>query len=92
MSQAPSVISHDPMPITAPRNRRHDDVQVRDDTQSLMPGGLQMGDRKGKGKEVARRVSAEERGTSVEVATPPGNGISSGSVGPGSARTRVSMS
>ena len=100
MSFAPSQVSHNPMPTA------HDDtiigigrdfdpaaVNVQeqyDDTLSHMPGGLApaLEDRKGKGKEGARRVWDEDRGVWVEGITPH----SVGPDGPGSARTRISLS
>jgi hypothetical protein len=100
MSFAPST--HDPMPPandhdhsrhhTNGTERRGDfdpnDQERYDDSLSHMPGGLNAGeDRKGKGKEGARRVWDEERGVWVEGITPK----SVRPDGPGSARTRVSI-
>jgi hypothetical protein len=65
-------------------------------TKPLMPGGRAMEDRKGKGKEGARRVWDEDRGLWVEGVTAHGTGNEAApgnaADGPGSARTRVSMS
>jgi len=96
MSFAPST--HDPMPSGTEHSRRptHEtggdfdpnDQEKYDDILSHMPGGLALGeDRKGKGKEGARRVWDEERGVWVDGITPK----SIGPDGPGSARTRVSI-
>lgn len=109
MSQAPSVISHDPMPGAGARHGHgHGDAQGQlgdteaegqggyEGTKPLMPGGRAMEDRKGKGKEGARRVWDEDRGVWVEgvAAHGTGNGAASGNAadGPGSARTKVSLS
>jgi hypothetical protein len=92
----PSANDHDHsrQPITENQmtERRGDfdpnDQERYDDSLSHMPGGLALGeDRKGKGKEGARRVWDEERGVWVEGITPK----SIGPDGPGSARTRVSI-
>lgn len=101
MSFAPSQNSHDPMPTTSQQQsvyqnggeRDFDPAAVNgeeryDDALSHMPGGLAPEDRKGKGKEGARRVWDEDRGVWVEGATPH----SIGPDGPGSARTRISLS
>jgi hypothetical protein len=101
MSFAPSQVSHDPMPtnfnppIEDGRERDFDPAAVNgeemyDDTLSHMPGGLGLAteDRKGKGKEGARRVWDEDRGVWVEMVTPH----SIGPDGPGSARTKISLS
>jgi hypothetical protein len=101
MSFAPSHVSHDPMPTNSHpqvengRERDFDPSAVNgekkyDDTLSHMPGGLGLAteDRKGKGKEGARRVWDEDRGAWVEMVTPH----SIGPDGPGSARTKISLS
>ena len=101
MSFAPSQVSHDPMPTNShpqpvvERERDFDPAAVKgeeryDDALSHMPGGLGLAaeDRKGKGKEDARRVWDEDRGVWVEMVTPH----SIGPDGPGSARTKISLS
>jgi hypothetical protein len=99
MSFAPSQVSHDPMPANSnPRveNGREWDFdpaavsgeEQYDDALSHMPGGLATEDRKRKGKEGARRVWDEDRGVWVEMVTPH----SIGPDGPGSARTKISLS
>jgi hypothetical protein len=101
MSFAPSQVSHDPMPTNSNppiENGTQRDFDPRavngeekyDDTLSHMPGGLGLAteDRKGKGKEGARRVWDEDRGVWVEMVTPH----SIGPDGPGSARTKISLS
>jgi len=101
MSFAPSQVSHDPMPTNSNppiENGTQRDFDPRavngeeqyDDALSHMPGGLGLAkeDRKGKGKEGARRVWDEDRGVWVEMVTPH----SIGTDGPGSARTRISLS
>jgi hypothetical protein len=105
MSFAPSHVSHDPMPSNT-NNQQFDTDDMGaerdfnpatvnggeryDDTLSHMPGGLASApeDRKGKGKEGARRVWDEDRGVWVEGVTPH----SIGPDGPGSARTKISLS
>jgi hypothetical protein len=99
MSFAPSQISHDPMPTKnqATDVRDFDPATVNgeeryDDALSHMPGGPAPAvggeDRKGKNIEGARRVWDEDRGVWVEGVTPH----SVGPDGPGSARTRISLS
>jgi len=92
MSFAPSQVSHDPMPTNSkPQIEAAVNGEEKyDDALSHMPGGLGLAteDRKGKGKEGARRVWDEDRGVWVEMVTPH----SIGPDGPGSARTRISLS
>jgi len=101
MSFDPSHVSHNPVPTDS--HTQYDDGRGRDfdpavvsgeerydDALSHMPGGLGLAteSRKGKGKEGARRVWDEDRGVWVEMVTPH----SIGPDGPGSARTKISLS